>query len=104
MKNIMVSADKAWEFGISTVFTGGRSEIARREIEPGVGLSVFIEGYEDNMPDDIGFDITVAHIGVDPERGEVWREYAHSPEQCQEIVMNIYLAFIGEEIRKPWES
>ncbi len=100
MGNIIVPAEEAWKFGIDTVFAGGKEEIARREIEPGIGLSVYIEGFADNSDDDIGFGIAVNHIGVDPSIGEVWWEYAHDPEQCEEIVTNIYLAFIGcEEVR-----
>lgn len=102
MTSIIVPADKAWEFGMSEVFHGGRAEIARSERCYGIGISICIEGFHENSDNDFGFGISVDHIGVDPERRGIWWEYAHDKAQCEEIVGNIYLAFLGEEIRMPW--
>ena len=93
MKNIIVPANEAWKFGVETVFAGGEEKIAQGN------SSVFIEGFPDNDENDVGFGISVRRDGV-----EIWWEYAHSPEQCEEIVANIYLAFIAEEIREPWTA
>ena len=101
---IIVPSENAWEFGIQTVFSGGKREIARREIEPGIGIEIGIEGFEENSENDIGFGIFVDHIGMRYEDRNIWWEYAHDKTQCEEIVNGIYRAFLGEEIGEPWNG
>lgn len=95
MTNIIVPIEKAWEFGIQNVFHGGKEEIARREIAPGVGLSVYIEGFMENTEEDIGFAVSVDNLGVRRESGNVYWMYAPAKEPFEEILENVYRAFLG---------
>lgn len=95
MTEIIVPIDKAWEFGIQNVFHGGKEEIARREIEPGIGLSVYIEGFRENSENDFGFAVSVDNLGVRRESGNVYWMYAPVKEALEEFLEDIYRAFLG---------
>lgn len=95
MTNVIVPIDKAWEFGVNTVFHGGYEEIARRETEPGIGVSVCIEGFRENSEDDFGLAVSVDHIGVRGAARNIYWMYAPCKKAFEEMLENVFKAFLG---------